>query len=199
MTRRIADLDYLAAERFGWREGVILVWAGMRGAVTLAAAQSLESGTPHRSLLILIAFIVAAGTLIVQGGTLPWLANRLGVAHHDPFEREEDRVALRADLVRAAAVRLDDPTMAQPDGSPYHPDTIDGARAVLDQLGQDGPDQESARQRAERRNLRLELLVAQRDELIRIRDLGTYPFVVLEEALSQIDADQVGLELRQTT
>lgn len=35
-------------------------------------------------------------------------------------------------------------------------------------------------------------------ELLRIRDLGTYPFVVLEEALSQIDADQVGMELRQT-
>ena len=121
MTRRIADLDYLAAERFGWREGVILVWAGMRGAVTLAAAQSLESGTPHRSLLILIAFIVAAGTLIVQGGTLPWLANRLGVAHHDPLEREEDRVALRTELVRAAATRLDDPTLTQPDGSAYRP------------------------------------------------------------------------------
>jgi monovalent cation/hydrogen antiporter len=199
MTRRIADLDYLAAERFGWREGVILVWAGMRGAVTLAAAQSLESGTPHRSLLILIAFIVAAGTLIVQGGTLPWLANRLGVAHHDPLEREEDRVALRTELVRAAATRLDDPTLTQPDGSAYDPAVVEGAREVLDQLGQDGPDEESARQRAERRNLRLELLVAQRDELLRIRDLGTYPFVVLEEALSQIDADQVGMELRQTS
>ena len=41
--------------------------------------------------------------------------------------------------------------------------------------------------------------MAQRDELLRIRDLGTYPFVVLEEALSQIDADQVGMELRQTS
>ncbi len=197
MTRRLADLDYLAAERFGWREGAILVWAGMRGAVTLAAAQSLETGTPHRSLLILIAFVVAAGTLIVQGGTLPWLANRLGVAQHDPLEREEDRVALRGELVRAAATRLDDPTLTQPDGTAYDTAVVEGARAVLGQLGQDGPDEESARQRAERRNLRLELLVAQRDELLRIRDLGTYPFVVLEEALSQIDADQVGLELRQ--
>jgi CPA1 family monovalent cation:H+ antiporter len=36
--RRIADIDYLAAESFGWREGALLVWAGMRGAITLAAA-----------------------------------------------------------------------------------------------------------------------------------------------------------------
>lgn len=45
LTRRLADLDYLSAQRFGWREGVVLVWAGMRGAVTLAAAQSLPADT----------------------------------------------------------------------------------------------------------------------------------------------------------
>ena len=58
----MADIDYLAAQAFGWREGVVLVWAGMRGAVTLAAAQSLPADTPQRSLLVLIAFVVAAGT-----------------------------------------------------------------------------------------------------------------------------------------
>ena len=39
----------------GWREGVVFVWAGMRGAVTLAAAQTLPLDTPNRSLLVLIA------------------------------------------------------------------------------------------------------------------------------------------------
>ena len=27
VNQRLADLDYLAAEAFGWREGVVLVWA----------------------------------------------------------------------------------------------------------------------------------------------------------------------------
>src|SRR6185369_11649467 len=80
VSRRLADIDYLAAEQFGWREGVILVAAGMRGAVTIAAAQSLPEDTQSRSLLILAATLVAVGTLVVQGGTLGWLAGKLGLS-----------------------------------------------------------------------------------------------------------------------
>ncbi|MGO1295031.1 MAG: cation:proton antiporter, partial [Cellulosimicrobium funkei] len=76
LRRRAADIDYLTAERLGWREGTLLVWAGMRGVVTLAAAQTLPLDTPQRSFLVLVAFGVAAGTLVVQGGTLPWVVRR---------------------------------------------------------------------------------------------------------------------------
>ncbi|MDR1386186.1 MAG: cation:proton antiporter, partial [Propionibacteriaceae bacterium] len=55
-----ADVDYLVRQPIGGKEGVVLVWAGMRGVVTLAAAQTLPVTTPHRSLLILIAFGVAS-------------------------------------------------------------------------------------------------------------------------------------------
>lgn len=68
--RAVADIDYLLAAPLGWREGTVVVWAGMRGAVTLAAAQTLPSGTPDRSLLVFIAFLVAAGSLLIQGSTL---------------------------------------------------------------------------------------------------------------------------------
>ncbi len=196
VTRGLADLDYLAAQRLGWREGAILVWAGMRGAVTLAAAQSLDSDVPQRALLVLIAFVVAAGTLIIQGGTLGWLARRLGFAHHGNGDPDTP-AALRADLVQAASARLDDPELRRPDGQSYTAETLQTARTILDGLGRDGPLAETPDQRSERRALRIELLNAQRDELLRIRDLGTYPFGVLERALNQIDADQVGLELRE--
>jgi monovalent cation/hydrogen antiporter len=79
-TRRIADVDYLLAAPLGPREGTVIVWAGMRGAVTLAAAQTLPADFPQRSLLILVAFGVAAGSLLVQGGTLSWVVRRLGHA-----------------------------------------------------------------------------------------------------------------------
>src|SRR5690606_5499783 len=55
------------------RGGAVLAWSGMRGVVTLAAAQSLPVDFPHRSQLVLIAFVVALVTLVVQGGTLPLL------------------------------------------------------------------------------------------------------------------------------
>ncbi len=69
--RRVrADLDYLLDEPLGWREGVVVVWAGMRGAVTVAAAQTLPADAPQRELLVLVAYLVAAGSLLLQGLTL---------------------------------------------------------------------------------------------------------------------------------
>ena len=168
----------------------------MRGAVTLAAAQSLDSDIPQRALLVLIAFTVAAGTLLVQGGSLGWVARRLGLAHQSHPD-DDTPVALRTDLVRRRAPDWTIPSCAGRTGSRTRPTTLDATRTVLDGLGRDGPAAETPAQRNERRALRIELLNAQRDELLRIRDLGTYPFGVLERALNQIDADQVGLELRE--
>src|SRR5699024_8674587 len=70
IARLSADIDYFLARPFSWREGTIVVWAGMRGVVTVAAAQTLPGDTPHRSLLVLIAFLVATASLLLQGGTL---------------------------------------------------------------------------------------------------------------------------------
>ncbi|MBE6481027.1 MAG: sodium:proton antiporter [Actinomyces ruminicola] len=68
--RRGADLDYFTSEPLGLREGAVIVWAGMRGAVTLAAAQTLPLSTPGRPFLLLVALLVASGSLITQGLTL---------------------------------------------------------------------------------------------------------------------------------
>ncbi|SFJ66429.1 sodium:proton antiporter [Cellulomonas sp. KH9] len=195
--RRIADIDYLVAERFGPREGVVLVWAGLRGAVTLAAAQSLPSGTPQRSLLVLVAFVVAAGTLLVQGATLPWVVRRLGTAGRE--ERDEAAlVALRDDLRRAALRRLEDPDLTQPDGTPYPAPVVERTRqrfAVMDaQVAADDGQREL--DRAAGQHLLIALLTAQRTELLHVRDLGTYPSAVLTQALAELDALQIGVELR---
>ena len=66
---------------------MIVAWAGMRGVVTLAAAFLIPEDTPHRDVLLLIAFTVTAGTLFLQGFSLPWLARRLRVPPHDPPPR----------------------------------------------------------------------------------------------------------------
>ena len=70
---RGSDLDYFANEPLGPREGSVIVWAGMRGAITLAAAQTISAYAPLRPLLLTIALFVAAGALIIQGLTLPGL------------------------------------------------------------------------------------------------------------------------------
>ncbi len=197
LNRRLADIDYLAAERFGKREGVILVWAGMRGAVTLAAAQTLPRATEHRSLLVLIAFVVAAGTLVIQGATLSRLAIRLeltGQAGTDP----QQRLALQADLNRAALVQLEDSGPARADGTPYSDATLAAVRTILTKLAdQKAPSDGAAVHHADVIALRLAVLDAQRQALLELRDLGSYPSVLLDDMLNRLDADQLGLQLRQ--
>jgi NhaP-type Na+/H+ or K+/H+ antiporter len=204
LTQRIADLDYLTAEKFGWREAVLLVWAGMRGAVTLAAAQSLPADTPHRSLLIVAAFTVAAGTLLVQGGTLPLVVRWLGLgATADDEGEAAERAALRAELLDSALTQLTRDDLRKPDGTAYSEQTI----ARIRQLGllprRDEDEEGSGRPApaavaAEVRSLRLALITAERAVLLRIRDVGTYRSSVLDDALTQLDAAELGLRLRES-
>jgi CPA1 family monovalent cation:H+ antiporter len=103
MTRLLADIDYLLQAPLGWREGAVVVWAGMRGAVTVAAAQTLPNETPHRSLLVLIAFGVAVFSLLLQGGTLTPLIRRLKPATVDPAIEREEHVKIMALLDEVTA------------------------------------------------------------------------------------------------
>jgi CPA1 family monovalent cation:H+ antiporter len=61
----------------GWQP--VLVWAGLRGAVSLAAALSLPNGLADRDLLVTLTFGVVLFTLLAQGLTIGPLVNRLGL------------------------------------------------------------------------------------------------------------------------
>ena len=107
ITQVLADIDYLAASRLGPRDGAVLVWAGMRGAVTVAAAQTIPEGAAGpgddlRSLLVLVAFAVAALSLLLQGGTLALLIRLLRPSVDDPAALEEERASVLR-MVREAA------------------------------------------------------------------------------------------------
>ena len=84
VARAMGDVDFFVSESFGWRGGVVLVWSGMRGVITVAAAQSLPDDTPFRPEVVLIAFVVAGTTLLVQGLTLPRVIRALKIPGDDP-------------------------------------------------------------------------------------------------------------------
>ncbi len=189
VSTRIADIDYLAAEKFEWRDGVMLVWAGMRGAVTVAAVQTLPADTPQRSLVVLVATFVAVGTLLVQGSTLSWLAGRLGLSGGDEGD-EVQWITLQSELRDAARARLDtypgevaDLVRDRLTGHPQREDEEFGSEAQREQL-------------RSYRSMRLDLIMAERDALLTIRETGTYPSAMLDKALTQLDAEQIGIELR---
>ncbi len=61
-------------------ERLIVAWAGLRGALTIALALALPAVTPERDRLIAMAFGVVLFTLVVQGLSLPLLIRRVGLA-----------------------------------------------------------------------------------------------------------------------
>src|SRR5215212_198938 len=68
--------------------GLLISWAGMRGIVSLAAALALPPEFPYRGLILLTAFSVVLGTLVIQGLTLKPLLRALGLHDDDPVGRE---------------------------------------------------------------------------------------------------------------
>ncbi|MFC7876456.1 cation:proton antiporter [Isoptericola sp. NPDC057391] len=197
-TRRIADVDYLLAAPLGPKEGVVIVWAGMRGVVTLAAAQTLPHDFPQRSLLILVAFGVAAGTLLVQGGTLPWVVRRLGLVGVTSSRFDEGTQGLREIVDGTARDMLDDPELRRKDGTPYAPYVVERVRTVVVREQADQDEEEATPEELSDQffELRLATIAAQRKALLEARAVGTYDSDLLSRALDQLDADQIAVEMR---
>jgi CPA1 family monovalent cation:H+ antiporter len=76
--------------------GFVVGWAGMRGIVTLAAAIALPLSFPYRDLIVLAAYSVVLGTMVIQGLTLKPLLARLALNDDDPVGREVNSARERA-------------------------------------------------------------------------------------------------------
>jgi CPA1 family monovalent cation:H+ antiporter len=85
--------------------GLVISWSGMRGIVTLAAAFALPQGFPYRDLILLTAFCVVLGTMVIQGLTLRSLIGRLTFDDYDPVAHEVAQARVAA--YRAALGTLD--------------------------------------------------------------------------------------------
>jgi NhaP-type Na+/H+ or K+/H+ antiporter len=90
--------------------GVVISWAGMRGIVSLAAALALPATFPFRDVIVLTAFAVVLGTLVLQGLTLGPLLRALDLRDDDPVGHEV--IAARERALRASLAGLEH------DGSP---------------------------------------------------------------------------------
>jgi monovalent cation/hydrogen antiporter len=100
------------ARRGTWRERMISSWAGMRGAVSLAAALALPLATdkgrgfPDRNLIIFLTFGVIFATLVLQGLTLGPLIRVLDLDDGGIGAHEESEARIRA--AEAALERLEE-------------------------------------------------------------------------------------------
>src|SRR5919197_473179 len=92
----------------------LISWAGMRGAVSLAAALAIPlttdagGGFPERDLIIFLTFCVILGTLVLQGLSLPALIRAMRIEPDHTEEEEDARARIRA--AEAALARLEELT-----------------------------------------------------------------------------------------
>ena len=161
------------------RSGLIISWAGMRGIVTLAAALALPAGFPYRDLIVLTAFSVVLGTLVVQGLTLKPLLLVLDLHDDDPVGREVWVARQRA--LQAALAALDG------DVSPAA-ETV--RREFTAHLGSETDDNEAAGAKSAHTDLHRRALAAARGAALGMRanaDIGDDAFHQLEEELDWIE------------
>lgn len=192
VSRMLGDLDYYQASPLGWKHGTVIVWAGMRGVVTLAAAQTLPDG-PSEALLVFVAFLVAVGSLMLQGFTLPMLVRWLGLegtGGSGPSTEEQRR--LDEELRAAAASGITAGGLTRRDGSSFSPAIIDVVGTRMTQP----PDDDMTAYGHEVLELRLALIGVMRGRLNDLSRDGAFSTAALRHALAELDADQLSLELR---
>jgi CPA1 family monovalent cation:H+ antiporter len=167
-----------------FRGGLVISWAGMRGVITLAAALALPEGAegafPYRDLIVLTAFAVVIGTLVLQGLTLRPLIRILDVHDDDPVGREVEVARERA-LEAALATFADDDSPAAEAVRREFEDHLKGAAA--DPAAEDGraSDHEEIHRRA---------LAAARQAIFDMRardDIGDHAFHRLEEEFDWVE------------
>ncbi|QHC59073.1 sodium:proton antiporter [Rathayibacter sp. VKM Ac-2760] len=198
--RRETDLAATTSEAFGWRGGVILSWSGMRGVVTLAAAQSLPDETPYRSQLILIAFTVAVVTLLLQGATLPALIRVTGIQGSDGDADRRELATLLDEVASTGIQALPGAVEDLPDGTVgervlerVRRDTLTRSQVAWEQVERDadaplGP-------HGQYLQLRRAVLTAEREALLEARGRGVYSSRILRRAQLMLDAEETRLEM----
>jgi CPA1 family monovalent cation:H+ antiporter len=112
----------------------------MRGIVSLAAALALPPAFPYRDLIVLTAFAVVLGTLLIQGLTLKPLLRALDLDDDDPVGRELRAARERALLAGLAILAEDESAMAaavrQEFTAHLTPERVDALGAPYDAHGE---------------------------------------------------------------
>jgi CPA1 family monovalent cation:H+ antiporter len=197
LVRALDRRESQRARRVGWQSRTIVGWAGMRGAVSLAAALALPFGFEQRDLLIFITFAVIFVTLVLQGLTLPPLIRRLGV-QDDGTEEEHEELKARLYATKAALARIDE--LAGEEWT--RDDTIERMRGAYEyrkrrlaaragKIEDDGFEDRSVAYQT----LVRELLEAQRDAVVRLRNEGTISNDVMHRLERELDLEDERLEI----
>ena len=184
-----------------WRSISVVAWTGMRGVISLAAALALPFQTvsgvpfPERDLVIFLTFCVILATLVVQGLSLPALIRALGLEDDRIGEKEETHG--RIGVADAALERLEE--LKEEDW--VREDTAERVQGMYNYRRNrfasrfDGDPDGVEERSADFQRLMVELLIAQRQRLIMMRDDGSIGDEVMHRIERDLDLEESRLEV----
>jgi Na+/H+ antiporter len=180
--------------RLAKRLTAVVSWAGLRGAVSLAAALALPPEFPERNLVLLLTFSVILVTLVGQGLTLPAVLRWAG---WDGVEPEGDE----ATVARAAAFQagLDEIARARLQWSDHQPllDRLEsGLRDRTQHLATEDPAEtaERSRERLEHEEIQQGVIAAQRSAVIQLREERVINDQTLRAIERELDLEELRME-----
>ena len=184
-------------ERFSGRWATVLAWGGLRGALPMVLALSLPPSFAFRNFLITVTFGVVILSILLQGLTMAPLLRWLGIVRGSGDG--SDYELHRAQLLGNAAAREEIERMAQRRIVP--PEVLDAVRKqyrgaaerTLGELGKIRTDTEQIRE-AERRRVRHQLLLVERNALINAYHEGRISRNAYERVAADVDARLLDLE-----
>jgi CPA1 family monovalent cation:H+ antiporter len=172
----------------------VVSWAGLRGAVSLAAALALPANFPERHLILLITFAVILVTLVGQGLTLPFIVRRAG---WDGMEPDGDEATLaRTAAYQAGLAEVERVRPAWPGHQPLFDRLESGLRDRSQHLATEDPDEtaERSQERIEHEQIQLGIIGAQRTAVIELRDRGQINDQTLRTIERELDLEELRME-----
>jgi Na+/H+ antiporter len=184
-----------------WKGPFVIGWAGMRGVVSLAIAFSIPltmhdgEDFPDRNLILFLTFTTVIGTLVVQGLTLPPLIRLLKLPGRDTQTETLAEANAQAQASRSAEKRLE--VLLEDERNALPPPLADRLRAVLERrrnavwerLGAVNPVTGETADDTYRR-LSREMIGAEREVFVRLRDLRFIDDEMLRTLLRRLDLEE---------
>lgn len=175
----------------GARAATVLGWAGMRGVVTLAVALSVPEGFPGRDFILVTAFAVIIGTVLIQGTTLGAVIRSVKLE-----EPESDRPRMTMSQAEAAMaqaqVRVVESHAYDADGKLLHPRLLDRyQRHATLSANYAGQEAEHAHILHAHFDLVLKAVAAGRAELLRLHRIGDIDEETLQELERDLDLEEL--------
>jgi CPA1 family monovalent cation:H+ antiporter len=188
-------------ENPGWKGPFVIAWAGMRGVVSLAIAFSIPltvhggEDFPERNLILFLTFTTVIGTLVVQGLSLPPLIRWLKLPGRNAQAETLAEANAQAQASRSAEKRLDALLTDERNNLPEP--LADRLRSVLERrrnsvwerLGAVNPVTGETHDDTYRR-LSREMIGAEREVFVRLRDLRYLDDEMLRTLLRRLDLEE---------